>query len=130
MSALSDKVAIVTDASSGIGYAATKLFAQEGSKVVATVCRQPKLDALVEEITQAGGHPCHYFCGQRQGRETRERLGDLAKARFGGLDVAFNNAGTIGEMGPRPMCRFRSGGTGPGTSKFYVGQQSLEENTA
>ena len=54
MIALSNKVAIVTGASSGIGYATAKLFASEGAKVVVAARRQAELDSLVEEIAQAG----------------------------------------------------------------------------
>ena len=61
MTALSNKVAIVTGASSGIGYATSKLFAREGAKVVVAARRKPQLDALVEEITQAGGQAIGSF---------------------------------------------------------------------
>jgi NAD(P)-dependent dehydrogenase (short-subunit alcohol dehydrogenase family) len=101
MSALSNKVAIVTGASSGIGYATAKLFAREGAKVVVAARRQPELIALVEEITQAGGHAVALI-GDVKDESFAKDLVDLAKAQFGGLDVAFNNAGTIGEMGATP----------------------------
>ena len=98
MSALPNKVAIVTGASSGIGYATAKLFAREGAKVVVAARRQAELDALVEEINQAGGHAIA-LAGDVKDATFAQALVELAKAQFGGLDVAFNNAGTIGEMG-------------------------------
>ncbi len=101
MSALSNKVALVTGASSGIGYATARLFAREGAKVVVAARRQAELDALVEEIAQAGGHAVA-LAGNVKDEAYAKDLVDLAKARFGGLDVAFNNAGTIGEMGATP----------------------------
>ena len=101
MTALSNKVAIVTGASSGIGYATAKLFAREGAKVVVGARRQPELDALVEEITQAGGYAVA-LAGDVKDEAFAKALVELAIARFGGLDVAFNNAGTIGEMGATP----------------------------
>ena len=55
MGELVNKVAIVTGASSGIGYATAKLFAQAGAKVVVTARRRAELDALVAEIEDAGG---------------------------------------------------------------------------
>jgi NAD(P)-dependent dehydrogenase (short-subunit alcohol dehydrogenase family) len=101
MSALSNKVAIVTGASSGIGYATAKLFAREGAKVVAAARRQLELDALVGEITHAGGHAVA-LAGDVKDEAFAKALVELAIGRFGGLDVAFNNAGTIGEIGATP----------------------------
>ncbi|MBN8780917.1 SDR family oxidoreductase [Thiobacillus sp.] len=101
MSALSNKVAIITGASSGIGYATAKLFAREGANVVVAARRKPELDALVDEITQAGGHAVA-LAGDVRDETFAEALVKLAIGRFGGLDVAFNNAGTTGEMGATP----------------------------
>lgn len=101
MNALSNKVALITGASTGIGYATSKLFASEGAKVVVTARRQPELDALVKEITQAGGHAVA-LAGDVKDEAFAKALVDLATRRFGGLDVAFNNAGTLGEMGATP----------------------------
>ena len=101
MSALSNKVAIITGASSGIGYATSKLFAREGAKVIVAARRQPELDTLVEEITQTGGHAVA-LAGDVKDEAFARALVELAIGRFGGLDVAFNNAGTIGVMGATP----------------------------
>jgi len=101
MTALTNKVAIVTGASSGIGYATAKLFAREGAKVLVTARRALELDALVVEITRAGGTAVA-LAGD-VGDETHARASvELATTRFGGLDVAFNNAGTLGAGGPTP----------------------------
>ena len=101
MSALPNKVALVTGASSGIGYATAKLFAREGARLVVAARRQPELDALVEQITQVGGHAIA-LAGDVKDEAFAKALVELAIGRFGGLDVAFNNAGTIGEMGASP----------------------------
>jgi len=101
MPALSNKVAIITGASSGIGYATAKLFAREGAKVVVAARRQLELDTLVEEITQAGGNVVA-LAGDVKDEAFAKALVELALDRFGGLDVAFNNAGMTGEMGATP----------------------------
>jgi NAD(P)-dependent dehydrogenase (short-subunit alcohol dehydrogenase family) len=101
MTALANKVAIVTGASSGIGYATSKLFAREGAKVVVTARRQAELDTLVAEIAAAGGHAVA-LAGDVKDEAFAEALVEMAVARFGGLDVAFNNAGVLGEMGATP----------------------------
>ena len=106
MSALSNKITIITGASSGIGYATAKLFAREGAKVVVAARRQLELDALVEEITQAGGYAVA-LAGDVKDEAFAKALVELAIGRFGGLDVAFNNAGTIGEMGATPDSNLR-----------------------
>lgn len=101
MTVLFNKVAIITGASSGIGYATSKLFAREGARIVVAARRQPELDALVEEINHAGGLAVA-LAGDVKDEAFAQALVELAIGRFGGLDVAFNNAGTIGEMKATP----------------------------
>ncbi|MEQ8356660.1 MAG: SDR family oxidoreductase [Kiloniellaceae bacterium] len=98
MKALNGKVAIVTGASSGIGRAAALLFAAEGAKVVVGARRQQELDALVAEIVASGGKAVA-AAGDVRDAAYAESLAATAKQQFGGLDIAFNNAGTLGEMG-------------------------------
>jgi NAD(P)-dependent dehydrogenase (short-subunit alcohol dehydrogenase family) len=94
---LSNKVAIVTGASSGIGRAAAKLFAAEGAKLILSGRRQAELDSLTEEIVQAGGEAAA-VAGDVQEEKVARELVDTAVSRFGGLDIAFNNAGGTGAM--------------------------------
>lgn len=99
MTALKDKIAIVTGASSGIGYATAKLFARQGAKVVVAARRQAELDALLAVIEDAGGEAIA-VAGDVKDETYAKALVETAVARFGGLDIAFNNAGIVGEMGP------------------------------
>jgi NAD(P)-dependent dehydrogenase (short-subunit alcohol dehydrogenase family) len=101
MPQLARKVAIVTGASSGIGRATARLFAKEGAKVVATARRRMELDALVAEIETDGGEAIA-VAGDVTDESDAVLLVETAVSRFGGLDVAFNNAGTLGELGPVP----------------------------
>ena len=101
MSVLANKVAIVTGASSGIGRATSKLFAHEGAKVIVAARRQAELDALVAEISALGGQAIA-LAGDVKDEDFARALVNLAVQRFGGLDVAFNNAGTLGAMGATP----------------------------
>jgi NAD(P)-dependent dehydrogenase (short-subunit alcohol dehydrogenase family) len=99
MRALADKVAIVTGASSGIGRATARLFAREGARVVVSARRGSELDALVAEIEEEGGDAIA-VPGDVRDEALAKALVETAVGRFGGLDVAFNNAGVIGEMAP------------------------------
>lgn len=101
MGALAGKVAIVAGASSGIGRAAAVLFANEGAAVVAGARRQAELDALVGEIEAAGGRAAA-LAGDVTDESYAPALVVLAEERFGGLDIAFNNAGMVGPMAPTP----------------------------
>lgn len=99
MNTLANKVAIVTGASSGIGYATALLFAQEGAKVVVSARRRNELDALVAQIEKSGGQAVA-VAGDVKDESLVKSLVDMAVTRFGGLDIAFNNAGVTGELGP------------------------------
>src|SRR5688500_14399122 len=99
MTVLANKIAIVTGASSGIGRATALLFAREGAKLVLAARRQAELDSLVAEIEAAGGRAVAR-AGDVREEATAKALVDLATKAFGGLDIAFNNAGSVGKMGP------------------------------
>jgi NAD(P)-dependent dehydrogenase (short-subunit alcohol dehydrogenase family) len=99
MHILSGKVAIVTGASSGIGRATAQLFASEGAKVVVAARRQKELDELVADIMAAGGAAIAH-AGDVREETCAHALVERATREFGGLDIAFNNAGSLGEMGP------------------------------
>jgi NAD(P)-dependent dehydrogenase (short-subunit alcohol dehydrogenase family) len=93
-----DKVAIVTGASSGIGLATAKLFAREGARVVVGARRAAEIEALVAEIRAAGGFAIG-MAGDVRDEAFSAALVTAAVREFGGLDIAFNNAGSLGEMG-------------------------------
>lgn len=99
MGVLKDKVALVTGASSGIGRATARLFAEEGAKVLVTARRQAELDALVREIKSLGGEAVAH-CGDVRRESDAQDAVECVVRTFGGLDIAFNNAGSLGEMGP------------------------------
>lgn len=99
MPVLENKVAIVTGASSGVGAATARLFASEGCAVVLAARRKDELEELAAEISHNGGQAVA-LAGDVREEAYAEALVDLAKNRFGGLDIGFNNAGMLGPMGP------------------------------
>lgn len=101
MKALANKIAIVTGASSGIGRATAKLFASEGAKVIVAARRYAELQILVAEIAESGGEAVA-LAGDVSDESFAKALVEMAIRRFDGLDIAFNNAGRLGPMGPTP----------------------------
>ncbi|MEO0914886.1 MAG: SDR family NAD(P)-dependent oxidoreductase, partial [Pseudomonadota bacterium] len=98
---LQNKTVIVTGASSGIGAAASALFAREGARVVMGARRAERLEAQAAAIRAAGGE-AEYLAGDVAEEGYAAALVRLAEETFGGLDAAFNNAGITGALGPIP----------------------------
>ncbi|MFD5346559.1 SDR family NAD(P)-dependent oxidoreductase [Streptomyces anulatus] len=96
---LRDKVILITGASSGIGAAASTVFANEGASVVLTARREDRLSALVEELT-AQGLEASYAVADTTDAEDVRRAVAFAVERHGRLDGAFNNAGIGGDQAP------------------------------
>ena len=100
MSDMTDKVALVTGASSGIGLATAKLFAERGAKVVVAARRVDRLESLVEEIEAADGEASAIATDVSKAFDVAAMV-DRAMEVFGRLDYCVNTAGIEGrEIAP------------------------------
>ena len=95
MSSQSNKVAIVTGASRGIGAAIAERLARDGFTVLINYSGDAApAEALVEEIERAGGQARAVQADVSDPAAVR-RMFDAAEAAFGGVDVLVNNAGIM-----------------------------------
>src|SRR3989475_5379536 len=94
MSNITDKVVVITGASSGIGESTAKLLAQQGARVVVGARRSNRIDAVVQEITAAGGKAIGFATDVTKRAEV-EALIQGAVDGFGRVDVLINNAGIM-----------------------------------
>jgi NAD(P)-dependent dehydrogenase (short-subunit alcohol dehydrogenase family) len=92
MSRFTGKVVLVTGGTSGIGKVTAVAFAREGAKVVLSGRREKEGLAVVEEIAKAGG-VAHFVQADVAKEADVKQLIEATVAKFGRLDVAFNNAG-------------------------------------
>jgi len=93
MSTLTNKVAIVTGASKGIGAGIAKQFAKAGASVVVNYSTsKDAADAVVAEIKQSGGKAVAIQADFSKTADIR-RLFEESKRAFGTLDILVNNAG-------------------------------------
>lgn len=90
-----NKVAVVTGASSGIGAAIAKELSSAGVKLLLTARRGKHLSALAGDI----GGDVEIHAADIADPATPSQLLDLAREKFGGVDILINNAGVL-EMGP------------------------------
>lgn len=95
---LENKTAIITGASSGIGRAAALLFARHGARLVLCARGATGLEGVADEIAGAGGSVTS-VAGDVADPATHMAI-LAAAARWGGPDIAFNNAGDVGVLAP------------------------------
>ncbi|PYB74237.1 SDR family oxidoreductase [Rhizobium wuzhouense] len=97
MNSLNGKVAIITGASSGIGLATARLFAECGAAVVLNARGVGALDDVASQIRRSGGRAVT-VPGDVAQTETHTKMVEAALGHFGRLDIAINNAGTVGKI--------------------------------
>ena len=90
---------LITGALTGIGRATAIAFAREGARLIVSGRRQAEGLALAKELSELGAEAEFVQADVRKEEDVRA-LVDKTVARFGRLDVAVNNAGTEGEVGP------------------------------
>src|SRR6201987_4734038 len=91
---ITEKVVVITGASSGVGEATARLLAGNGAKVVLGARRKDRIDALVRDITAKGGCALGFKTDVTK-REDVEALVKGAVDRHGRIDVIVNNAGIM-----------------------------------
>src|SRR5437588_7904997 len=91
VSNVAGKVVVITGASSGIGDSTAKLLAEQGAKVALGARRSNRIDAVVQEISAAGGKAIGFATDVTKRAEV-EALIRKAVDTFGRVEVLVNNA--------------------------------------
>ncbi|MDX1991706.1 MAG: glucose 1-dehydrogenase [bacterium] len=94
---LEGKVAVITGAGSGIGRACALRLAGEGAKIAVSDVNVPGGEETVEQVLDLGGEAFFMKCDVSRAREVEAFITETTQ-RFGGLDIAVNNAGVGGTM--------------------------------
>ena len=89
-----DKVALVTGGGTGIGRTTAIAFAAEGARVLVSGFDDEPLRQTVKTIEAEGGTAA-WFTGDMRDENDAQAMVTAVVDRFGGLDVAFNNAGLM-----------------------------------
>lgn len=91
---LQGKIALITGATSGIGEASARLFAEEGATVFIVGRDENKGNNIKTDINSIGGKAYYYKCDVTNETEIKELKEYIVKSE-GKLDILFNNAGVL-----------------------------------
>ncbi len=94
MNPLTEKVVLITGASSGIGEAAARHLAARGARVVLGARRTDRLEKLAAEIRAAGG-TAEFRALDVTKLDDVQAFAAFALRKFGNIDVMINNAGVM-----------------------------------
>ena len=86
------KVALVTGAASGLGFATAKAFAESGAAVALADVNEKEVQAAAKELADKGFKTLAIRCGVSKDEEVEAMVKETV-AKFGRLDMAYNNAG-------------------------------------
>lgn len=103
MTQFNGRVAFITGGSKGIGAATAVRFANQGARVAIADVDTTAGQAVTERILAAGGEAFFVRCDVSSEADMRAAVEETV-SRYGRLDLAFNNAGWEGAMGPLHTC--------------------------
>lgn len=89
MQALSEKIAIVTGASRGIGAAISRAFAAEGATLMLVALNEQRLHDFAAQLPTR----CVSIAIDLRAPDAAQKIVEATKERFGGIDIIVNNAG-------------------------------------
>lgn len=91
---LEGKVALVTGAAYGIGFAIAQSYAEAGAKIAFNCRSREHLDKALEEYARCGIDALGYICDVTEEDQVREMVADI-EHKLGTIDILVNNAGII-----------------------------------
>lgn len=116
------RVVLVTGAAGGIGFSSAQAFAREGAHVVLADRDLERVSAAARSISDEGGSAASVFVDVTD-YESCESMVRFAEEQFGGLHIAFNNAGIPsglgGEFEDTPLDQWRQLLDTNATGAFY-----------
>lgn len=94
MFSLKGKIALVTGAGHGIGFAMAQALAEAGATIVFNTSRQESVDKAIAEYAKLGINAIGYVCDVTDEKAVRQMVDDIEK-KIGVIDILVNNAGII-----------------------------------
>lgn len=99
MNSLESKIALITGATSGIGEATAKRFAEAGATVICTGRNKERGESVIHKIQESGGIASFFEMDIRDD-DSIISVARIVEDKYGSLDIIFNNAGVFPLLPP------------------------------